>query len=84
MVWVLQTFFSSFIKSPGQFLTQPFNQVLLTICPVTHNGRHSEYGRKPYTHMHKEHGRKAETVACIPQFKSCVPAGTLRGRSQGV
>ena len=48
MVWALQTFFASFIKSPGQFLTQPFNQVLLTICPVTHNGRHSGYGRKPY------------------------------------
>lgn len=34
--------------------------------------------------MHKEHGRKAEAVAGIPQFKSCVPAVTLRGRSQGV
>ena len=49
MVWVLQTFFSSFIKLTGQFLTQPFNQVLLTNCSVKHDSRHSEYRRKPYS-----------------------------------
>lgn len=32
MIWIVQAFFASFIKLPGQFLIQHFNQVLLTTC----------------------------------------------------